>query len=331
MSIWADLIGGLGAAGGGFAQALEKVRAQEADEQRYSAEQDWRDEESLRRHNEEQARIAADLERDTLTSGERSAAADYRAEMQRIAGDNAVAQAKARGEAATHRENEAARSAETRGILQEDRGIVTTMIGRIMERGGHISELDTEIYNQYGGQNAARAEALISAGQVVTGEMVQAEQEANLRRLPAGSITYDDEGRMITGGRPDVGYSDFFGPGGVTERPERTAAQLEEARLGYESETSTTPIAAMPIEQSGGGGRFPDARGQVTTGIGRVNSAIENLGSTWWPSQGPGADLVSPQLGAQVPQDTLGIPPLPGTGGDPMMEFLYRMRQQGGS
>jgi hypothetical protein len=124
MAMWSEILGGLGAAGGGYAQALERVKMQNLDEKTQREEQAWRDEESQRRTTEEQARIAAqgqrDViaadryaadqlaqgERDTATETERLAAAQFRIDEAQRDADAADATATYRGDVLAAAEGE---------------------------------------------------------------------------------------------------------------------------------------------------------------------------------------------------------------------------------
>jgi hypothetical protein len=233
MAMWSEILGGLGAAGGGYAQALEKVKMQNLDEKTQREQQAWRDEESQRRTSEEQARIAADVKWRGEVTAQEAASEKLAAEREILAEGGRQAAAAARATEATEmrtyrRDNLRLQQQrldldEADRIPVEDKAIVDAIYIDVMGQGGDLQDFYDQLQTTYSGQSAYPS--LLKAGQVLIGrkyaEMETRKHDIALVQARGGDSAVEEYIASREGGdggppEPMGDLERFFGGGGDT-------------------------------------------------------------------------------------------------------------------
>jgi len=242
MAFWSDIIGGLGAAGGGYARALDTMKARQAETQQHLDEMNWREEESQRRTNEELARVAAaeGARRDTaawreqqeegrsaweLADIERQNLRDAATEEHRkavLGGQTATAMA-----TAANRSQQLALDQQSIDLRREELEAATRVdpSDRIIveqaftKNNGEYERTRSYIMEQYQGGSAAQLESLLGALDQVGVERHQLNQASELAE-PSDPVQAN-QWSQLPGGRPPVPYPNLFktATGGIVGPP----------------------------------------------------------------------------------------------------------------
>jgi len=276
--MWSEILGGLGAAGGGYAQALEKVKMQKLDEKTQREEQAWRDDESQRRTSEEQARIQAGLDRDVIDADRYTA--DQLAQAERDA-----ATATERERALQFRIDEAQRDADAAAATLTHRGEI---VGFEQQR---LADNRADLDARRPPENHA---------------IVAATRALHMTASDTGAWLPDAADRMLREGHPNAGESEEF------IRALNYVIVREQEKAQERPELSPLDVLNMSDELQreyylGVGGQQIDY-GDTPSGDDPPGFALE--GWDWQPTPTPPEDIVTtPAAG------TPGAPIAMGPGG----------------
>ena len=289
MSFFSGLIGGLGAAGGGYAQALEKLRAQEATDQQDAAENKWREEESVRRSNEEQSRVAANQE--------------YRMAQTERQGRQDEFAATARASTAAHQEQVLAGQVTDRAATAQYRRDALAQQGpsppedefvvgsyRILENAGmNEAAARAHIMEQYA-DNPPALRGYIKGLDYHSAQFIAQEMEARTQGMAS------DDMAMYSALNPDASPDDMqqlMGGGGLPQgffnQPPPPGGGATRFPGAWQTQGPPSSGAALSIPASAGPGAMPAALPYSTAGPRRGQG----------PGPGPGVGT----LGTPTPQE----------------------------